>query len=238
MFGSTSRIRWAVLATVLAVAGTWAALAHAQAPAQADEKQKSEGRTLLDLPFPPPWHKHGGLYLAGSGGLAGYQKHAEANDDGSLSGISNDDTDLTWKLGAGFKFHYGGFEADYVDLGKARMKARSRGGTSWLAGNVTAGVHATGWLWTSFARYPIKDRWAALVKLGGFSWQSKEDFTEEGYGPSSDEDSGTTMTLGFGLEWDPGRLQHIVLRTEYDHLVVDADELPVNSLTFGIERVW
>jgi hypothetical protein len=232
LIGSVSRARWVILASaILLAAGTWAAPARAQS----SDKEKREHKSPLD--FPAPWQRYGTLYLGGGAGAAGYQKHTDANDDGSLSGISSHDTGLAWNLRLGFQSRYGGVETGYMDLGKAKMTARSSGGTSWSAGDVSAGVHARGWLWTAFARYPITERWASLVRLGGFTWQSAEDITES-YGPYSVTDNGTTVTLGFGLEYDPGRLQHIVLRTEYDRFVVDADELPVNSLTFGIEREW
>jgi hypothetical protein len=231
-FGSVSWIRWTVLASiVLLAAGSRAPPARAQS----GEQEKREHKSPLD--FPAPWQKYGTMYLGGSGGMAGYQKHRESNDDGSLTGVHTDDSDFAWNLRLGFQARYGGAETGYVDLGKATMSATSSGGVSWSAGDVTAGVHAHGWLWTAFARYPISERWASLVKLGGFTWQSDEDFTEA-YGPSSQADNGTTFTFGFGLEYDPGKLQHIVLRTEYDHFVVDADELPVNSFTFGIDREW
>jgi hypothetical protein len=99
---------------------------------------------------------------------------------------------------------------------------------------VDARVEANGWLWSAFARYPIIERWAALVRLGGFTWQSRESFNET-FGPSGQTDNGTTFTLGFGLEYDIHRLEHTVLRTEWDHFVVDKDELPVNSISAGID---
>lgn len=99
---------------------------------------------------------------------------------------------------------------------------------------MSATVEAKGWLWSAFARYPIVERWAALVRVGGYTWESTETFTET-FGPSSQKDTGTTVIFGFGLEYDIHRLQHTVLRTEYDRFVVDADELPVNSFTAGVD---
>jgi hypothetical protein len=224
--------RWTLLATVLVVA-----VASCAGPACAGSQDSGRTGRRSPLDFPVPWQRYGTLYVGGSAGMGAYQKHVDANDDGSLTNIHSDDSGMNWNLRLGFQFRYGGLETGYMDLGKADMKARSSGGTSWSAGDVTAGVKSHGWLWTAFARYPITERWAALLRLGGFTWQSREDFTET-FGPSSQTDNGTSATLGFGLEFDPGKLQHIVLRTEYDHFVVDADDLPVNSFTFGIDREW
>jgi hypothetical protein len=181
-----------------------------------------------------PWSRYGTAYVGVGGGLGRYGDHTDANDDGSLSGIDAKDNGTSWRLRAGFEGRYGGGEVGFVDLGRSEFSATSAGGPSWVAGDVTARVESQGWLWTAFARYPIVERWAALVRVGGFTWTSTETFTENGF-ESGDEDSGTSLTFGFGLEYDIHRLSHTVLRTEWDRFVVDEDELPVNSFSIGAD---
>lgn len=74
------------------------------------------------------------------------------------------------------------------------------------------------------------DRWAAIGRLGGLSWESSQELVGSLDNPSL-EARGTSATYGLGLEYDVHRPLHTVLRAEWEQFTVDEDDLSVNSFT-------
>lgn len=200
----------------------------------ASETEDDEGAAAV---VPSGRSERSGFYGGASVGMGMYDDHVAANDDGSLSGVSDDDTDFVWKIYGGYSFgRYFGVEAGYRDDGSAFFDGESDGsGDSWIEGDVSAEVEADGWFASALGKLPIADRWSLFAKLGIYGWQTKETYTENGY-VSTQEDSGTDVTYGLGVEWDPGNPDDVVLRGEIDRTQVDDDELPNTTATVGM--VW
>lgn len=51
--------------------------------------------------FVAPWNRWGTVYVGAGGGLGSFQKHTDSNNDGSLSAIDADDSDLDWNVRVG-----------------------------------------------------------------------------------------------------------------------------------------
>lgn len=232
-----------LLALILTAAGTIAAPARAEEAAERKSggSRGFFGRFLEDRPrAPQPWHRYGEFY--GSVGVAPtrFGDHTDSNDDGSLSAIDARDTGFGWHLNAGFAARHVGVELGWMDLGSSRFDAVSDGsGGSWAAGDVSAEVEASGWTLSGLARIPIKPRWVMLARLGLFGWTSKETFVEDISSTTvvtEEEDTGTSLLMGLGFEYDIHNLDHFWIRTELTRAQVDADELPVLGVNGSLVR--
>ncbi len=232
------------LALVLAAAATFPAAVHAEEAPDPGDRGRSRGflgRFLEDRPrAPKPWHRYGDFYASAGIAPTFYREHTEANDDGSLSAIDARDTGFGWHLNAGFAGRHVGVELGWMDLGSSKFDATSDGSAdSWAAGDVSAEVEASGWTLSGLARIPVKPRWVMLARLGLLGWTSKETFVEQ-IGSSTvvseQEDTGTSLLMGLGFEYDIHNLDHFWIRTELTRAQVDADELPVLGVNGSLVR--
>ena len=155
------RGRALMLLAVLVLASLVAPTVRAEQAASESSSRKPAplGWVLASAPRAPhPWHKYGEFTFGGSIGWSQYQDHTDANDDGSLSNIDAKDGGLGWHLDAGFVGRYAGVEIGYMDLGSSKFDATSSGGSSWLAGDVSAEVEGSGWTFSGLVRIPVKPR--------------------------------------------------------------------------------
>jgi hypothetical protein len=157
-----------------------------------------------------------------------------SNNDGSVTGISTDQTDVAGKVYAGVNVTDNvALEVTYQDFGSSSFSATSSGGPSWSAGAVSTKHEADGFSLSAITRVPLKERHTLLLRLGWLWWHSKESYTESS-GPSISENSGSDLTIGIGLEYDPGLLDRIVYRTEIEQHRVDDASYDLTTASFGI----
>lgn len=182
------------------------------------------------------WDPFSFIPATDTGGYLGvgfsYNDHGDvlsANNDGSLSNISDDDTGFGFGIIGGYFFNdFVGVEGGYLDLGEADFTAESDGsGDSWVSGDVATDFDADGWLFAVVGRWPITERLALLGRLGLFSWETTETFTENGF-VSIDKNSDSDAFYGLGFEYDVGVGDKWVLRGDVARTKVDDDHDDVN----------
>jgi len=178
-----------------------------------------------------------GWYAGAGVGMTQNSDFVDANDDGSLSGISDDDTDTSWSVYGGYNFTpHVGVEASYSDHGETGFSATSDGsGDSWVAGDVATDFEADGVGVAVVGRWPVSDRWTLFARLGVYSWNTTETFTENGF-VSKDENSGTDASYGAGFEYDIGKEDDWVIRGEVGGTQVDDDGDSLVSGQVGVLR--
>jgi hypothetical protein len=183
-----------------------------------------------------------GLYFGASVGGAQWDDTVDANNDGSLSNINEDDSDTAFRVGVGYAWEHVGVEGGYMDVGESSFSATSSGGESWSPGDVSTTVEGDGWYLALIGRWPIAARWTALGFLGLYAWETSETYTETpaGGGPtitsSGSDDSGTDAYYGVGVEYDIGTEEKWIIRGDVTRTEVDDDGLPVSSASVGAYR--
>ena len=183
------------------------------------------------------WDPFSFIPASDTGGYLGagfsYNDHGDvlsANNDGSLSNISDDDNGFGFGIIGGYFFNeWVGVEGGYLDLGEADFTSESDGsGISWVAGDVATDFDADGWLFALVGRWPITERFALLGRLGLFSWETTETFTENGVVTEVDKNSDSDAFYGLGFEYDIGVGDKWVLRGDIAQTEVDDDGDTVN----------
>lgn len=177
-----------------------------------------------------------GWYLGAGAGVAHNADFVEANDDGSLSSIASDRNDVGLTLFGGYSFGYLGLEAGYRDHGTVSFDAVSDGeGDSWSGGNVGTQLESDGYYFGVRGQYPMAPRWTLFATVGVYTWKTTETFTEP-FGTSTDENSGSDVTYGAGVEYDLGQKNKWALRSDFTQDTVDDDEDAVS--TVGASAVY
>lgn len=180
-----------------------------------------------------------GLYLGASAGAGQWDDTVDANDDGSLSRVNEDDTDTAYRVGVGYGWEYVGVEGGYMDLGESSFTATSSGGESWSPGRVSTTVEGDGWYMMLIGRWPIAPQWTLLGYLGAYAWETSEEYTEtpveggETFRSSGPDDSGTDALYGVGVEYDIGVEEKWTIRGDITRTEVDNDGLPVTTAAAG-----
>jgi OOP family OmpA-OmpF porin len=155
--------------------------------------------------------------------------YPSSNQDGSVTGVQDDDEDIGQGFFVGYQFgDYVAMQGGYRELGESDFKGQSSGGESWEAGPVRARHEADGWEFGVLGRWPLTARWYAIGYIGGYWWESKETFWEDDF-VSSSSTSGSDRTYALGLEFDIGLPDRIVYRFMGAYHTVDDDETNVNS---------
>lgn len=171
------------------------------------------------------------------GGVAiGYADidYSDSNQDGSVTGISDDESDAASGFYFGYQANdYVAIQGAYRDLGESDFKGTSSGGPSWDAGSVSADLEVDGWELGVLGRWPLSDRWYALGFIGMFWWESKETFVES-TGVTVQKDSGSDATYALGLEYDVGKKDRVVYRFMGARHEVDDDEYDIDSASFEV----
>lgn len=153
----------------------------------------------------------------------------DANQDGSVSGVSTD----TSGFGKGLFFGYQvndniAVQGAYRDLGESDFQGTSSGGPSWAAGPVRTKQEADGWELGVLGRWPISERWAALGFIGMFWWENTETYYES-VGVSSVTESGSDASFALGFEYDVGLRDRVIYRFMGAHRSVGDDDYDMNS---------
>jgi hypothetical protein len=152
-----------------------------------------------------------------------------SNQDGSVTGVQDDDEDVGQGVFVGYQIgdHFA-VQGGYREVGESDFKGESAGGESWAAGPVRALLEADGWDLGVLGRWPLTDRWFAIGYVGAYFWESKETFYEGDF-VSSSSTSGSDAAYALGLEFDHGLPDRIVYRFMGANHRVDDDEYNVNS---------
>jgi OOP family OmpA-OmpF porin len=158
----------------------------------------------------------------------------DANQDGSVTGVSTDETGV----GAGLFFGYQvnenlAVQGGYRDLADAEFSGTSSGGPSWAPGAVRTEHEADGWELGIMGRWPVSQRWYALGFVGMFWWESTETYYESA-GRSQLKESGSDLTFALGFEFDAGLEDRIVYRFMGTHHRVGDDGYDVNGASAAV----
>ncbi len=161
--------------------------------------------------------------------------YPDTNQDGSVSNISDDDTDQFGSVFLGYQVNdYVAVQGGYYDFGDSDFAGVSDGsGDSWSPGNVHANLDSDGWELGVLGRWPIAPRWYALGFLGWLWWDTDETFIENGF-VSESHDSGSDFSYAVGLEYDIGLPDRILYRFMLSQHEVDNDGLDINGATAEI----
>lgn len=174
-----------------------------------------------------------GPFVGAVAGIARGDDFIASNNDGSLAGISADKSDTAWTVFGGYSFGYFGVEAGYRDFGSQSFTATSDGsGDSWAEGPVGTEIDQDGWYFGVNGQYPIAPRWTLFASVGILRWKTTETFTEP-FGKSVDEDSGSSMTVAAGVEYDLGQEEKWSLRAQASRDELDNDGNVVMSAGAG-----
>lgn len=161
--------------------------------------------------------------------------YPDTNQDGSVSNISDDDTDQFGSVFLGYQINdYVAVQGGYYDFGDSDFAGVSDGsGDSWAPGNVHANLDSDGWELGVLGRWPIAPRWYALGFLGWLWWDTDETFIENGF-VSESHDSGSDFSYAAGLEYDIGLPDRILYRFMLSQHEVDNDGLDINGASAEI----
>ena len=154
--------------------------------------------------------------------------------DGSLTAIDDDKSDIALSLAFGYQLHeYFAVQGAYRDLGESELNATSSGGPSWSEGEVRGVQEADGWELGILGRWPISERWYALGLVGVYWWDSTEKYWEDGF-TSSISESGSSLTYALGFEFDVGLKNRFVYRFMGSHHEVGNDDYDVNGVSAAL----
>ena len=157
-----------------------------------------------------------------------------SNQDGSVTGVSEDKRDTIYSFFGGYQVNdYFAVEGGYTDFGESTFTGTSSGGPSWEAGPVSALHESDGWQLGVLGRWPITNRWYALGYIGWLWWESKETYQETS-GPSSITESGSDATYALGVEWDAGLKDRILYRFMGSHAQVGELGYDINTASAEI----
>ncbi len=158
----------------------------------------------------------------------------DAWQDGSLTNIDDDKSDVSLSFFFGYQFNdYVGVQGAYRDLGESSLNATSSGGPSWSPGEVSGEQDADGYELAIVGRWPISERWYVLGLVGMYWWDSTERYWEEGF-ESSISESGNSVTYAVGFEFDHGLKDRIVYRFMGSHHEVGNDDYDVNGVSASV----
>ncbi len=174
-------------------------------------------------------------FYAGAGIGYGDIDYPDSNQDGSVTGVSTDDSDTVFNFYGGYQINDTvSVQGGYHDFGESDFAGVSDGsGDSWVAGDVSATLDSDGWELAVLGRWPIGNRWYLLGQLGWLWWDSTETFVENGV-VSTESSSGSDFSYGAGLEYDVGLNERIVYRFMGTHHEVDNDGYDVKALRADI----
>lgn len=128
----------------------------------------------------------------------------DLNFDGSVSNISDEDTDTSFRIALGFAASDNlAFEIGYVDLGEATADGTSDGSSAgiggWSAGPVGVTAAVDGYDLGFSGRMPTSETFALTARVGVLLWDL-EVTVEDGGSTFSGSDDGNDVYFGLGAE--------------------------------------
>ena len=163
-----------------------------------------------------------GFYLGGSLGYTTIEASENIDIGGGFEKIKLDDSDMGWKLFAGYQFlPWLGVEAGYVELGDGKDDALG----------LDIDTSTDGWDAFVVANIPIAfiDLFA---KVGVIAWNVDASISD-GVDSFKLDDDGTDLAYGVGAAFD---LQHFAIRAEIERFdISDIDDLYMFSVGATIQ---
>jgi OOP family OmpA-OmpF porin len=139
-----------------------------------------------------------------------------------FSGASScDDTDVGWKIFAGYQFNrFFAVEGGYVDLGKASASVSGVQDPFFECGTISGSLEAEAWgaFASAVATIPIGQRFGIFGKVGGAYTDAELTASGTsslcGAGSDSLSDDGVNLTFGVGAKFDI--LRNLSIRAEWE----------------------
>lgn len=162
----------------------------------------------------------------------------DTNQDGSVTGVNTDESDMTTGLFFGYQVNDNlAVQGGYQDLGESEFSGTADGsGISWTSmGSVRTKQEADGWELGIMGRWPVSERWYALGYIGMFWWENKETYYE-GSVVTTATDSGNDVTYALGFEFDHGLKDRIVYRFMGSHheVGIGDDDYDINTASAAV----
>ena len=162
-------------------------------------------------------------FNAGFGLGTAYVTESHSFDDGSLSGINTDDSNLALTAYGELEFsRHLRMEFGILDGGFATVRANSSGsGYFWVPGQVDVEYGIFGIKLGAVGTIPLtpNNKLKLILKGGLVHWASIVTLTDN-WGEIKDNDTGIAPYIGIGLEIDV--TQFIAVRLQHEQFTVDA----------------
>lgn len=170
-----------------------------------------------------------GFYVGAGLGQAFADLDADAVSDPlsaagfSVLGSGDDTDDSLFRLHAGYRFNrYLGIEGTWFELGDFGLETR-------IGGSNPGQIETELDMGSTFnlgliASYPVAERFTLHAKLGAVLWSADVSSTARlasGTAQSSDDDSGTDLSLGLGVAVQI--TEHLAVRGDWDRLQLGGD---------------
>lgn len=171
----------------------------------------------------------------GFGYGAMFTDYADSVDDGSVSNVDDGDEGTVFNIYLGYTINdFLSVEAGFASSDDVDYEADSDGsGDSWVAGDVSADYEAEFYSLFLVGRYPVTSRLTLLGRLGLTYWETRESFNENGF-TSSQSDSGSSIAVGAGFEYDIGVPDRFKIRGELGYHHINDDDLDVGTASVGV----
>jgi hypothetical protein len=179
-------------------------------------------------------HASEGIYLGFNLGQASYDVSqsdaAAALDDGSLTSLSIDDTDSSYRWTIGYQLHpYFSLEGGYLDLGDITVNATSNGsGSLYVAGPVNSRMGVDGLFFDVKGLLPLNEQVSLYGKFGLLKWDGE--VTLSNVDGSVNEDGDDTF-FGIGGSFNI----YDTLAFNVDYTFYKLDDLDVDVFSVGIQ---
>lgn len=162
-----------------------------------------------------PVQAESNYYLTLGAGTTEADDTCDELDDLGFAG-SCDDTDVGWKIAAGYQFNqYFGAELFYSDIGEADAEGVI-GATA-----ATADVDIDGFGLALTGAVPLGEKFSLIGRVGIYSWDADGSGSAGAVTISADDD-GTDMVYGIGGQYD--FTDRLGLRIEWEHYDDVADD--------------
>ena len=153
----------------------------------------------------------------------------------TATSISNDDTDMAYKLFGGYQFNqYLAVEGGYFDLGRFGYST-----TTVPVGTLAGNVRLKGFNLDLVGLWPITERFSAFGRVGVNYAQADDNFTSTGAvslpANASPGENGTSYKAGLGLQYDLSR--SLALRAEAERYRVKdglGNDGDINLMSLGL----
>lgn len=179
-------------------------------------------------------HASEGIYLGFNLGQASYDVSqsdaAAALDDGSLTSLSIDDTDSSYRWAIGYQLlRYFSLEGGYLDLGDITVNATSDGsGSLYAAGPVNSRMGVDGLFFDVKGLLPLNEQVSLYGKFGLLKWDGE--VTLSNVDGSVNEDGDDTF---FGIGGSYNIYDTLALNVDYTFYKLD--DLDVDVFSVGIQ---
>jgi OmpA-OmpF porin, OOP family len=160
---------------------------------------------------------------------------AMLRDTGLASTISDDDTDIAFKIFGGYKFNrYFALEGGYFNLGRFGYTA-----TTTPAGTLTGRIRLQGLNLDAVGILPFTEKFSGFGRLGVHYTEAKDNFVSTGAvatpGDPNPSERDVNLKAGLGLQYD--FTEHVGMRAEWERYRVNdavGNVGDINMVSLGV----